>query len=186
MKDNQNLLVILIILVTLNLATNIFTHIKISNDFSEQNINRIAKQAITENQKEVAKEILTLIGINPEKLKEKTNEAKLSSLKSNMHKFQTMLETYAVDWGGLYPDTSEILLSEAKTKNYSREMRNPFNEYNGEITTSYNNYLKSADKSSFKGVIIYEAINISGTITAYNIRGINEAGETIDLIITNQ
>lgn len=31
------------------------------------------------------------------------DRAKISSVKANMHTFQTMVETYAVDFGGLYP-----------------------------------------------------------------------------------
>ena len=117
MKDKQNLLVILIILVTLDLATNIFTYIKINNDFSEQNINRIVKQSIIESQKDIAKDLLSLIGLNPEKMHEDSQRAKLSSLKANMHRVQTAVETYAVDWSGLYPESIEILETETRNKN---------------------------------------------------------------------
>lgn len=61
------------------------------------------------------------------------DRAKVSSVKANMHTFQTALETYAVDWGGVYPATSAILQTEAiKPENdYWKEFKNPFNNSEG-------------------------------------------------------
>lgn len=56
------------------------------------------------------------------------DRAKISSVKANMHTFQTVLETYAVDWGGVYADTSAQLKTEASAagKTYWKEFKNPF------------------------------------------------------------
>ncbi|RYX78264.1 hypothetical protein EON71_01230, partial [bacterium] len=43
-----------------------------------------------------------------------------------MYKFQTMLNVYAVDWSGQYPDNVEILFKEANEKQYWKELQNPF------------------------------------------------------------
>jgi type II secretion system protein G len=57
------------------------------------------------------------------------DRAKLSSVKANMHTIQTMAETYAVDWGGVYAGNVDILRTEAAdtTKNaYWKNITNPF------------------------------------------------------------
>lgn len=52
--------------------------------------------------------------------------AKLANVKSNMHVFQVMLETYGVDWSGTYPHSLAELASEATSKNYTKAYKNPF------------------------------------------------------------
>lgn len=47
------------------------------------------------------------------------------NLRSQMEKLQTMVETYAVDWGGLYPDSLEQLRAEATRRQYWNEPRLP-------------------------------------------------------------
>ncbi|MFN4149352.1 MAG: type II secretion system protein [Candidatus Sericytochromatia bacterium] len=61
------------------------------------------------------------------------DRAKVSSVKANMHTFQAIVETYAVDWGGLYPDfvggsipSAGGLYVEATTKGYWKDFSNPF------------------------------------------------------------
>lgn len=56
------------------------------------------------------------------------DRAKISSVKANMHTVQTMLETYAVDWGGTYPSTVASLVSEAQNSSnpYYKDFTNPF------------------------------------------------------------
>ncbi len=55
------------------------------------------------------------------------DRAKLSSVKANMHTIQTVAETYAVDWGGVYPNSASTLRGEATSKNYWKVFKNPFN-----------------------------------------------------------
>jgi type II secretion system protein G len=61
------------------------------------------------------------------------DRAKLSSVKANMHTVQTMAETYAVDWGGVYAETLDVLRVEAtgtgastNTNIYWKNLTNPF------------------------------------------------------------
>ncbi|MBF2052092.1 MAG: type II secretion system protein [Candidatus Sericytochromatia bacterium] len=59
------------------------------------------------------------------------DRAKLSSVKSNMRTFQTMVETYGVDFGGIYPNTIAVLHKEATktsgaTSAYWKSFNNPF------------------------------------------------------------
>ena len=66
------------------------------------------------------------------------DRAKLSSVKANMHTFQTMAETYAVDWGGVYPTNVAELKADATvaTKNYWKDFVNPFTNNSG-VGASY-------------------------------------------------
>lgn len=54
------------------------------------------------------------------------DRAKVASVKSNMHTFQLMLETYGTDWGGTYPRFFDDLKNEATSKNYLKKYKNPF------------------------------------------------------------
>ena len=67
------------------------------------------------------------------------DRAKVASVKSNMHTFQTMLETYAVDWGGNYAGnpasattgSATALVTEATAKKYFKSFKNPFTAKEG-------------------------------------------------------
>jgi type II secretion system protein G len=54
------------------------------------------------------------------------DRAKLSSVKANMHSFQTLIETYGVDWGGVYPTSYASIQTEAVAGNYNKNYTNPF------------------------------------------------------------
>jgi len=54
------------------------------------------------------------------------DRAKISSVKSNMHTFQTMIETYGVDWGGQYPNSYVSIQTEAVAQDYTKDYANPF------------------------------------------------------------
>ncbi len=54
------------------------------------------------------------------------DRAKISSVKSNMHTFQTMIETYGVDWGGQYPNSYVSIQTEAVAQDYNKDYSNPF------------------------------------------------------------
>ena len=54
------------------------------------------------------------------------DRAKVSSVKANMHSFQTMIETYGVDWGGSYPVTYASIQTEAVLRDYAKGYTNPF------------------------------------------------------------
>jgi len=54
-------------------------------------------------------------------------DARLSLIKANMHKYQAMVETYAVDHQGLYPKNTGVLEKQAEASNYSywKNFENP-------------------------------------------------------------
>ncbi|MGE3726215.1 MAG: type II secretion system protein [Candidatus Sericytochromatia bacterium] len=54
------------------------------------------------------------------------DRAKVSSVKANMHVFQTMIETYGVDWGGQYPNSYTSIQTEAVAGDYDKTYNNPF------------------------------------------------------------
>ena len=56
------------------------------------------------------------------------DRAKLSSVKANAHTLQTILETYAVDWGGQYASNTANTTSEATAKGYWKSYKNPFDQ----------------------------------------------------------
>lgn len=104
------------------------------------------------------------------------DRAKVSSVKANMHTLQTVLETYAVDWGGTYATNTVALKSEADStgKKYWKEFKNPFSNQAGEGTsyvtwTTAVTLATGVSSSLVAGVVAYEP---SGTpITKYYLYG---------------
>lgn len=105
------------------------------------------------------------------------DRAKLSSVKSNMHTVQTVTETYAVDWGGVYADNMSVLYTEAVGKAYWKEFKNPFTA----STAADNAYMSATAVATVDtggaatglaaGSILYDPILSAGTITKYYIYG---------------
>ncbi len=90
-------------------------------DMLEKKVEQLTlEQVKTEARLDLLKDLL--MGKNEESIE----RAKISSVKANMHTYQTMLETYAVDWGGTYPQNVTELIEEAKEQNYYREVKNPY------------------------------------------------------------
>ncbi len=115
-----------------------------------------------------------------------------ANLKSNMHTLQTVAETYAVDWGGVYPSSVETLKNEASSKNYWRVFKNPFSFTNqvtlnlpvsmnkadyeqAKLTLNYKGIILS-DMSQLKGIVLYQGSNINPFIS-YSIYGVNINGD---------
>lgn len=106
------------------------------------------------------------------------NMSKISKLKSNAHTFQTMLETYAVDYQGEYPKNVEELEKEAKKSNfYWHNIINPFNEKNIKAIVDYKTYKKEKNKKIFFGYVLYQPEISSNQITSYKVYLIDEKGE---------
>ncbi len=59
------------------------------------------------------------------------DRSKTSSIRANMHTFQTTLETYAVDWGGVYPRNAKALAKESTEGNYWKDFKNPVHTRSG-------------------------------------------------------
>lgn len=143
------------------------------------------------------------------------DRAKLSSVKSNAHTLQTMAETYAVDWGGVYPEkigsgTGDGLMTEAITKNYVKKFKNPFTSLEGPnlsymadeisdegtISNGKSSGVKAGALDFVGGSVGYDSIESapsgSGVYNKYFIYGADKnAGEAIvdkgaNFVLTNQ
>lgn len=57
--------------------------------------------------------------------------SKVDIVKANMHTFQTILETYAVDWGGAYPTDLNALEKYSKANNQWKDLLNPYTSTSG-------------------------------------------------------
>lgn len=83
---------------------------------------------------------------------------KVSSVKANMHTFQTIVETYAVDHGGVYAQDVQTLRREAMksadTSAYWKDFNNPFT--NG---TGQNYAFANEGESELSGVVTYHTFN---------------------------
>lgn len=109
-----------------------------------------------------------------------------SSLKENMHTFQTMLETYAVDHEGVYPQNISELIIEAKSSKYGSYYKKIMNPLDAKLQGL------ADKKSDIKGVVIYEPIKDSkGNITIYKIFANDKTGQHLkdksnsDFYLTN-
>ncbi|MEZ0368088.1 MAG: DUF3352 domain-containing protein [Candidatus Sericytochromatia bacterium] len=105
--------------------------------------------------------------------------ARISSVKANMHMTQTIVETYAVDYGGIYPATVAEMVKEAQQRDYWREFTNPFSQESGmgPALIDYQDYKPGAEMA---GKVLYQpAANEDGQITSYKIYGVDQAGALI-------
>ena len=122
----------------------------------------------------------------------KQNQNNLSSLKSNMHTFQTIIETYAVDWGGIYPKNVKDLEKSAIKSNYWKKLENPY-DTNILSLGDYNTYVISNKSCKQKGMVIYNPIikkSSGNIIIEYKIFGCDKNNKLIqekgsDFYLTN-
>lgn len=100
------------------------------------------------------------------------DRAKVASVKANMHTYQTALETYAVDWGGQYPqsETGAQTDSEQNNGNYWKDFTNPIKQDN----PSFIAYAASGDVAN-AGAVGYDPVNT----TTYYIYGYDKDGNQI-------
>lgn len=113
------------------------------------------------------------------------HRARVSSVKANMHTLQTMIETYAVDWGGCYPDNLEAMREEAirQDRQYWRDLKNPFTDAMGigfrGAMVDYSEFVPGAEAS---GLAIYKPKPPApgeSCIVSYEILGSDGKGELI-------
>lgn len=108
-------------------------------------------------------------------------KARVSEVKSNMHIFQVMAETYSIDWGASYPLTGLDLKTAAQQKKYWRNVKNPFTHIIDDGTspiTSVNSLGEITPADFKKGNIGY----LSNNGLSYTIYG---AGDKDGLSILN-
>ncbi|PKL76396.1 MAG: hypothetical protein CVV27_10465, partial [Candidatus Melainabacteria bacterium HGW-Melainabacteria-1] len=116
---------------------------------------------------------------------EAQERARISSVKANMHTLQTLVETYAVDWGGIYPRNLQDLYAEASRKtdygSYWRDVKNPYSAQSGighqGSLLDFKNYLPEA-KADFKGLAMYQPLP-GPEPTSYAIYGTDQHGDLI-------
>lgn len=128
------------------------------------------------------------------RMEEITPAATPNSVKSNMHTLQTMIETYAVDWGGIYPESLEAIESEAKIegRDYWKDFSNPYTQGSGiGFRGSMINFSEFSPGPEFKGLAIYQPVVKPGEpIVSYKVFGVDETGKLLqdkgkDFYLTN-
>jgi prepilin-type N-terminal cleavage/methylation domain-containing protein len=120
------------------------------------------------------------------------DRAKLSSVKANMHTVQTMLETYAVDWGGIYANAATTagaatnLKNEASSKSYWKDFKNPFigtSAAFGGITGTVvaNGATAGTGGTIVGGQVGYDPVNLGAatTVTKYYLYGGEKADNKV-------
>ena len=125
------------------------------------------------------------------------DRAKISSAKANAHTFQTILETYAVDFQGIYAPSSANLKTAAQgaANPYWKDFKNPFTGSSGS-GNSYANATSTWDGTTTaagatQGVVYYSfaAANptkyflYAGDKTAGKLIG--DAGTTTAFVLSN-
>lgn len=95
------------------------------------------------------------------------------SAKSNMHTLQTIVETYGMDSGGLYPENVETLYTVANQSSnpYWKDFKNPYSKYTG-LGKAYAN----EGAPPLEGLITYA---ISPDYKTYKIQGYDEKAEPL-------
>lgn len=112
----------------------------------------------------------------------------LSALKANMNIVQSSLETYAVDWGGIYPSNTSELIQEAKSKNYWKTITNSLTGDKDDSVIDYSDYINAKNNliykgnpiesiSELKGKVVVSTEMQGGDITRYYIYGVDLFGE---------
>lgn len=123
-----------------------------------------------------------------------------SSVKANMHTLQSIVETYAVDWGGVYPRDIEALKLEATQagRDYWKDFTNPYTGKSGE-GLSYGDashvWLQKqggilrphADEA---GLVLYAPVKDCRGIVKYFVYGLDKEGQTVkdkgrDFVLSN-
>ncbi|MFN8673289.1 MAG: hypothetical protein U0457_14555 [Candidatus Sericytochromatia bacterium] len=117
---------------------------------------------------------------------------KSTSVKSNMHTFQTIVETYSVDYPGLYAKNVENLNKASKTASnkYWKDFNNPYTGKTGK-GISYDNFDKNIildeqgwynyffPKKYPAGMVYYDPVIDGKNITKYYIYGSYANGKLI-------
>ncbi|MFN4152137.1 MAG: hypothetical protein ACK4IX_14445, partial [Candidatus Sericytochromatia bacterium] len=118
------------------------------------------------------------------KISKKYKEVRLEkNTKYNMHTLQTLVETYAIDNKGLYPENLKVLINEATKNQYYKQIIN----YEDATLEALSDL-----KSNVKGTVIYIPIkDKSGKVNSYKILGNDKDGNHLkdksgkDFFLTN-
>jgi hypothetical protein len=123
-------------------------------------------------------------------LEKKKDLLEYNIIKENMNVIQALSETYAVDWDDKYPEKIEELEKEAKSKDYWKDIKNPFTGMSGlgkdGAFMDYKKYKNYKPHPSLKGLVLYESvtpkfdkIENKSFCTKYKIYATDENGELL-------
>jgi len=114
------------------------------------------------------------------------DRAKVASVKANMKFVQTMAETYAVDWGGVYADNYGAvgvggLEGEAYNKGYWKYFTNPINPNNDPMEDGGDvagpTPVIFAPPTATPGIVLYI---VGNDLTKYALYGVDKVGNYIN------
>lgn len=111
------------------------------------------------------------------------NQTFVKELKANMHTLQTMVETYAVDWGGCYPKNLTALKQEATIpgKEYWKEIVNPITGKSGLGKSIIDtDLIKNNEVTNFLWSVVYTAAASSDDYSCPIVYEINGFGQKSD------
>ncbi|MFN8578373.1 MAG: prepilin-type N-terminal cleavage/methylation domain-containing protein [Candidatus Sericytochromatia bacterium] len=111
-----------------------------------------------------------LLAISVPNLISARDRAKASEVKSNMHLFQVMSETYSIDWSGQYAALASEIKSQGILKKYWKNFKNPYTNIQDDGSSLLNSVSAEGiiDPITFKkGNIAYICVENS----AYTIYG---------------
>lgn len=143
---------------------------------NEQAFDQMMQQHFRITFGEVGKVFAEATGID-----EDEDSASASPVNENMHTLQVMVETYGVDWGGMYPPNLDTLSKEAKKSDYWKELENPVTGGQGKALDDYGAFKGQAAQA---GEVFYEPIRQDGQITSYRIYGYDPGGKLF--VVSNE
>jgi hypothetical protein len=104
-------------------------------------------------------------------------ERKKRSLASAMLTLQLYLETYSVDWGGVYPANLDELFKEGNERDYFKGLSNPYTHTRWGYGNESGYGVVEMDGECRPGVVKYKPIKTEYAITRYEISGCEESGK---------
>lgn len=118
------------------------------------------------------------------------DRAKISSVKANMHTVQTMLETYGVDWGGVYPTTvgtaTTGLIGQSLTSSnpYFKDFANPFTSKSMGASgatpgNSVYDLANTTTAAANAGLVGYDDVAVNSVVGKYFVYGNDKVGAII-------
>ncbi|MEZ0367711.1 MAG: prepilin-type N-terminal cleavage/methylation domain-containing protein [Candidatus Sericytochromatia bacterium] len=116
------------------------------------------------------------------------NNARVASLKVNMKTFQTVLETYAIDWQGTFAGNVSDLKAEADGigRDYWKEFNNPFTSkvgngisYNDVSAVTLTSTGVSNPDPALAGQVLYDPVTTDQAITRYFVYALDKSGNAL-------
>ncbi len=109
-------------------------------------------------------------------LAEEHKNSRLNQIKDNMHSLEIMVETYALDRGGVYAADLTHLEADAKKRDYWRNMTNPY-QPDAPAMKLYQDYKPGPESA---GLVLYAPeADAEGYLSRYQIYGTDSQGQLI-------